>query len=307
MTQKQALRTVLALAVVLLLARGAAAGEKNAVKIAKPTPAEIDQKVVKELVEIVSATDSPDTFALAVLALQQLGDKAKPAVPTIIRNAERLKIFSGNAPTSAYVVPSKKQQLANAVAQGILQMVNCNNVANGGGYPRWVVPVSGVPVAQPVPTQSMSPPTVSASYYTPVSTLVPKTATAIDQQLVKELVEIMTATDSLTTFALSVTALERVGEEAKSAVPSIIRNAERLKVFTGTSTAPTPNGLPTKKQQVATAVAQAVVSLLQPGANAPRACCVPQAVVPVPPAQYVPTPGLPAMPPAPLSAPVAPR
>jgi hypothetical protein len=254
MTQKQAKWTVLALTLVLLLGQGGAADEKTS-KPARNKAADVEQVIVNELVEIIAATDSPDTFALTVLALQQLGDKARPAVPTIIRNAERLKIFNTIQPAgNAYPMPGKKQQLAAAVGQGIMQLVD------------------GAPRATCNTPQFLAPPTVSASYYAPVRTPEAVRAAKADEQLVKELVEIIATTDSLSTFALTVSALERVGDRARPAVPSVIRNAERLKVFSGTSALATPNGVPSKKQQVANMVAQAIVNLLQqdhPRWNAP--------------------------------------
>lgn len=103
-------------------------GNTSKVKAVTPTPtaAEVDQTLVKELVEIVNSTDSTTTFVLTVAALEQLGDRAKSSVPTIIRNAERLKIFSGTTTYNPNAVPGKKQQLANAVAQSIASLLGGN-------------------------------------------------------------------------------------------------------------------------------------------------------------------------------------
>lgn len=54
-----------------------------------------DDKVVEELMAILKETKSSDTFVVTAVALGRMGSKAKRAVPTIIRNAERLEILEG--------------------------------------------------------------------------------------------------------------------------------------------------------------------------------------------------------------------
>ncbi len=128
---------------------------------ASPSPAEVNREIVKELVDILGSTESPTTFALTVMALEQLGEPAKPAVPAIIRNAERLKIFSGaSAMVHPNAVPSKKQQLANAVAESIVHLLNgnrpqtapaCAPVAAYQQRPMVPVPVAPSVLPAPVP------------------------------------------------------------------------------------------------------------------------------------------------------------
>jgi hypothetical protein len=52
-----------------------------------------EDQVVQELVEILNETKSPQTLLATTLALMPMGKKAQTAVPVIIRNAERLKMF----------------------------------------------------------------------------------------------------------------------------------------------------------------------------------------------------------------------
>lgn len=53
-----------------------------------------EDKVVKELVQIMDETKSPQTVLAVTLALMPMGKKAQSAVPAILRNAERLKMLT---------------------------------------------------------------------------------------------------------------------------------------------------------------------------------------------------------------------
>jgi hypothetical protein len=53
-----------------------------------------EASVVAQLIEIMNETKSPQTVLAVTLALMPMGKKAQSAVPAIIRNAERLKIFA---------------------------------------------------------------------------------------------------------------------------------------------------------------------------------------------------------------------
>jgi hypothetical protein len=68
-----------------------------------------------------------------------------------------------------------------------------------------------------------------------------------DEALVKDLVKILDETKSFDTFCVTASILCRVGAKAKSAVPGIIRNAERLKILDKHLL----GGKETKKSQVA--------------------------------------------------------
>jgi hypothetical protein len=52
-----------------------------------------EEQLVQELVKILNETKSPQTLLATTLALMPMGKKAQAAVPAIIRNAERLKVF----------------------------------------------------------------------------------------------------------------------------------------------------------------------------------------------------------------------
>jgi len=110
-------------------------------------PAELDREIVKELIEMLGSTESQTTFAVTAMALGHLGEKAKTAVPAVIRNAERLKIFDGtHGMTRVNEVPGKKQQLANVVGQSLLHMLGGQRAPVVAGRCCWF----GQPVTPPV-------------------------------------------------------------------------------------------------------------------------------------------------------------
>src|SRR5206468_868355 len=53
--------------------------------------------VVQELVAILNETSSADTFVVTTVVLGEMGFAARPALPAIIRNGERLGLFRGLA------------------------------------------------------------------------------------------------------------------------------------------------------------------------------------------------------------------
>jgi hypothetical protein len=53
-----------------------------------------EDQVVHDLIDILNETKSPQTLLATTLALMPMGKKAQAAVPVIIRNAERLKLFA---------------------------------------------------------------------------------------------------------------------------------------------------------------------------------------------------------------------
>jgi hypothetical protein len=56
-----------------------------------------DAGLCAELMAIIKETDSPDTYTVAVYALTATGGHGKRAIPTVIRNAERLGVLKGLA------------------------------------------------------------------------------------------------------------------------------------------------------------------------------------------------------------------
>jgi hypothetical protein len=59
----------------------------------KTSVREVNQQLVRDLTAILKNTKSPDTFLVTVRALGDMGSRAKPAVPAIILNAERLGLL----------------------------------------------------------------------------------------------------------------------------------------------------------------------------------------------------------------------
>jgi hypothetical protein len=78
--------------------------------------------VVHELVAILNETDSKDTFLVTVLLLKKLGAESKPALPAVVRNAERLAIFKGAA-TAGDDVRTRRQRLAREVFEAMEEIV----------------------------------------------------------------------------------------------------------------------------------------------------------------------------------------
>ena len=55
------------------------------------------QGLLLELVAILNETKSVDTFVVTLSLLEGMGKQAEPAIPTIIRNAERLGLFKDHS------------------------------------------------------------------------------------------------------------------------------------------------------------------------------------------------------------------
>jgi hypothetical protein len=70
--------------------------------------------IVDELVAILNETKSKETFTVTLTVLQKFGKEAKPAVPSILRNADRLGLFAG-----ALAGDSKGKQASNDVLEAI--------------------------------------------------------------------------------------------------------------------------------------------------------------------------------------------
>jgi hypothetical protein len=62
-----------------------------------PDSRSIDAEVVHDLTTILKETTSRETFLYTVGVLGKMGRTARPALPAIIRNAERLRFFTSNA------------------------------------------------------------------------------------------------------------------------------------------------------------------------------------------------------------------
>jgi hypothetical protein len=127
----------LGLAVLVLCCQTAAADEKKETeKIAAPVVVErccpnercasAPNDQVQELIKILNETKSANTLVATTIALVPLGDKAKVAVPVILRNAERLKILEslGN-------LDSKKGEMASILVESIYAIQAGLSLENG--------------------------------------------------------------------------------------------------------------------------------------------------------------------------------
>jgi hypothetical protein len=124
-----------------------------------------DEDVVQELIVVMNEAKSPMTLVMAVTALEPMGKKARPAIPAIIRNAERLKVMEGLQKQGPQ---SLKAELAGAILDAIeaIQTGNRTNrapVCSSLGYQRrWQVPTYG-PVCAPM----TAPPAQGSTYSCP--------------------------------------------------------------------------------------------------------------------------------------------
>jgi hypothetical protein len=84
-------------------------------------------------------------------------------------------------------------------------------------------------------------------------------ATTTDDHIVQELMTILKETRSPDTFLVTVTVLGRMGPAAKSAIPAIIRNAERLEMLTDVAN-PEAEG---RKEEVAEALMDSMAHILR--------------------------------------------
>src|SRR5437867_11718168 len=122
------------LAILLACCQTGAAGEKKQSKKTAPLPPSeplvapvqmaptspvekninLEDAQVQELIKILNETKSPTILVATAVAFVPLGDKAKVAVPAILRNAERLKALEDiNNPNS------KQSEMANVLMDAI--------------------------------------------------------------------------------------------------------------------------------------------------------------------------------------------
>jgi hypothetical protein len=133
--------------------------------------AQVDQNQVQELIEILNETKSPYTLVATTAALAPLGDKAKVAVPAILRNAERLKILEslGNP-------DSKKGGLANMLMESIyaIQTGGDGSVFQMRGPQRALTPMPPPGMPCPAPFYAPAPVCPSAPCPPPVQPVQPR-------------------------------------------------------------------------------------------------------------------------------------
>jgi hypothetical protein len=94
--------------------------------------------------------------------------------------------------------------------------------------------------------------------------------------LVDDLVALLNETKSRETFAVTLAVLQNLGTDARSAVPAIMRNADRLGLFEGALTGDS------KGKEAAADVLDTIAAILgKKITNVPQPpCCVPQPMAP---------------------------
>jgi hypothetical protein len=110
--------------------------------------------IVGELTAILNETKSAETFLVTTMVLGRLGAEAKPALPAIIRNAERLELFEDMFDTRASADnPSRaaQQEIGDA-----LEMILGKKVGAKGRIGQISGPLP-TPAAYPVPCAPVCP------------------------------------------------------------------------------------------------------------------------------------------------------
>jgi hypothetical protein len=132
------------------------------------------EKVVQELIVLLNETKSPDTFIVTASALGMMGHDARPAVPSIIRNADRLGLLKGisemiGSEEAEEAKPSRQQRLAEGVMDCLDQILskqpNNGKTANPGPQPPampLMCPPSGLVLPECLPFPMCPPPAPKA-------------------------------------------------------------------------------------------------------------------------------------------------
>jgi hypothetical protein len=126
-----------------------------------------EASVVAQLVEIMNETKSPQTVLAVTMALMPMGKKAQSAVPAIIRNAERLKVF---APLKD--MNSAKAENATVILTAIMAIqMDLPLTKDMLGFPGspfglerspYGYPPAGPACPQPIPSYQSLPPTLTS-------------------------------------------------------------------------------------------------------------------------------------------------
>jgi hypothetical protein len=129
----------------------------------QPAPVDAEKAQVQELIKILNETKSPTTVLATAVALLPMGDKARLAVPALLRNAERLKMLDdlGNGNNSRKgEMAAMLVEVIYAIQAGWSPDNNNGNPLNRFGGPRSYGPAPIVSGNQ----QFMSPPPVQRAY-----------------------------------------------------------------------------------------------------------------------------------------------
>jgi hypothetical protein len=128
------------------------------------------EKLVQELIAILNETKSPDTFIVTASALGMMGHDARPAVPSIIRNADRLGLLKGISELageeSEEAKPTRQQRIAEGIMDCLDQILskqpsNGGKTANPPAVPL-VCPPSGIILPECLPFPVCPPPAPKA-------------------------------------------------------------------------------------------------------------------------------------------------
>ena len=137
---------------------GACAGSLTGAAVGAPAKkpaahAAVRATVVQELTAILNETDSAETFVVTAMALEKMGAAARPAVPAIVRNAERLGVLKGLFQGDGH---GKKAERAEVVMKAIETILQKPGGASGRGccYPAADPLLRGSPPAPVVPAPS---------------------------------------------------------------------------------------------------------------------------------------------------------
>jgi hypothetical protein len=122
---------------------------------------ETKEKLVHELVTILNETKSADTFVVTASCLGMMGHDARPAVPSIIRNAERLGLLKGASEVvcdeeSEESKPTKQQRMAEGIMDCLDQILS--KQPSGPKPPQSYQPCATLPVPVVCPAPGMAMP-----------------------------------------------------------------------------------------------------------------------------------------------------
>jgi hypothetical protein len=89
----------------------------------------VSAEVVAELVAVMGQTRSKDVYTAAVLALGQMGAEARPALPAILKHAERLGVLEG-----AFCPAGSKSDQGDVILEAVMAIAR-GQAAPAGSYP----------------------------------------------------------------------------------------------------------------------------------------------------------------------------
>jgi hypothetical protein len=120
--------------------------------VPSPAPVKVSGDLVQELIQIINETRSIDTFFVTTKLLEDMGAKSRPAVPAIIRNAERLELFKDTVlQTEKDGDKQKRVELTSMIVDSLGKIMGASS---GGATPRQPVSVTPAPM---VPSTNLRP------------------------------------------------------------------------------------------------------------------------------------------------------